>query len=285
MSTKIAEPVSKILIKQDTLSPKSRSSSIQLDNSDCYVPGVGEILPILLQNNMRDRLNGDASIPQNNRDNEVKQKNLQKQTRHNRYEEDEEENLDMMGSGNVPEMCDMSCQTRESLFQTPLLFGHQLSSERSFSPPPPSIDYSRKPHADIHSSHSSSIRQGYPECTTPFSTFGYSGGSMNRSDTRSQSGKSTRDPHYKAEAVIEMDRFRDEGNGNYGDPNRNMEGKSLSQRFIDDQKNRNRLDMDHHTKTLHSKGTDKLFYEQKKRPYSVETTKSAPDVIIMTKSH
>ncbi|XP_077302836.1 neuropilin and tolloid-like isoform X2 [Arctopsyche grandis] len=281
LPTKVAEPVSKINIKQDGLSPMS--STEQLDNVDCYVPGVGEILPILLQSNKRERINGDPTIPQNNRDNEILMRQREKSIQH---DQDKESESDDQEKG--PEMCDSCCQTRESLFQTPS-FHHQSSSDGSFSPIPPSVDYSRKPtrNRDVHSSDSS-VRPVYQQSSTPFSTFGYSGSTVPKSDSR-QSSKS-KDPKYKAEAVIEMERFG-EDNGNYVDPNRNRNRDIYK---IEDQMNRNRIHLDTSQSKVGKKGhntmqTDKYVEHAKKqlerRPYSVETTKSAPDVIIMTKSH
>jgi hypothetical protein len=241
--TKIAEPVSKISLKQDGMSPKSRPESQHMDNIDCYVPGVGEILPILLQNNVRER-NGDASIPQINRANEMIARQQSMQKSRNRDSESDELNPDLGGSGEVPQMCDSCCQTRESLFHTPS-FHHPSGSERSFSP----LDYPRKKDSS-DSTH-----------PTPFSTFGYSGSTVPKSDSRS-----SKDPKYRAEAVIEMERFED--NGNYGDPKKSFKSSGINEtQLLEDQLNKNH----------------KRHFER--RPYSVETTKSAPDVIIMTKSH
>lgn len=281
LPTKVAEPVSKIIIKQDGLSPMS--SAEHLDNVDCYVPGVGEILPIILQSNKRERVNGDPTIPQNNRDNEILMRQRERSIQH---DQDKESESDDQEKG--PEMCDSCCQTRESLFQTPS-FHHQSSSDGSFSPIPPSVDYSRKPtrNRDVHSSDSS-VRPVYQQSSTPFSTFGYSGSTVPKSDSR-QSSKS-KDQKYKAEAVIEMERFG-EDNGNYVDPNRNR-NKDIYK--IEDQINRNRINLDTSPSKVSKKSyntmqTDKYVEHAKKhlerRPYSVETTKSAPDVIIMTKSH
>lgn len=302
---KIPEPVSKISLKQDSISPKSRSEN-HLENVDCYVPGVGEILPILLQGNKRERSSGDTtSLPQNasmknNRDNEiiVRQQSLQRQDpsmsdREKEFESDDQGACDITGSGIIPEMCDSSCQTRESLFHTPA-FSHP-GSDRSFSPTAPSVDYSRKPGRNReHLSSDSSNKPTYQQDTTPFSTFGYSGSTMQRADSRSQTSRS-KDPRFKAEAVIEMGKFDNEGN-HLSDSNRNMEIKRQQQHQYDmDERNRNKMEQhEHHSKTPTSDRTylhdDNLHYEKMqakkdRRPYSVETTKSAPDVIIMTKSH
>lgn len=110
------------------------------------------------------------------------------------------------------------------------------------------------------------------QSNTPFSTFGYS-------------NTSTEDPKFKTETVIEMDHYL-EDNGNYGDPNRNgsHQNRSNDTFMLEDQMNRNRIRLEDRTKKSPGK-LSKLVDRHNhfdRRPYSADTTKSAPDVIYMT---
>lgn len=238
LPTKVAEPVTnKITSDQEVGGLSPMSSTEHLDNADCYVPGVGEILPILLQINKRS--NGDVSTPS------------QHQTESDSDDQD-------LNRDQPPQMCDSCCQTRESLFHTPP-FLQNRSSDGSFTP---SVDYSRKPVKDRDQS------SYQHQSTAPFSTFGYSGSTMQKADSRQSSSRSN-DPKYKAEAVIEMERYG-EDNGNFED------SRKRDIYRIEDQINRNNNG---------AKYAEHAKKQLQRRPYSVETTKSAPDVIIMTKSH
>lgn len=104
------------------------------------------------------------------------------------------------GPERQPEMCDSACQTRESLFTTNTLMGHNYNNSEHSTP-----------------NHSVQSINSKPSPPAPFSTFGY----------KKEMSK------YRAEATIDMEREASTGDGN-----------------------------------------------KPKRPYSVQTTKSAPDVIV-----
>lgn len=126
-------------------------------------------------------------------------------------------NTSLDDDGNVsaaerqPEMCDSACQTRESLFTTNTLMGHNYNNSEHSTP--------------NHSIQSINLKPSPP---APFSTFGY----------KKEMSK------FRAEAKIDMERGGDKQQAVTGDTG----GKDSS--------------------------------NKPKRPYSVQTTKSAPDVIV-----
>lgn len=126
-------------------SSSSPSSSHEFEaanavDSNCYVPG-GEMFPILTRDG-RSLSPPDDSYPRT---------------------------IYTVDNDNPPEMCDMACQTRESLFTTQA--------------------YSSNHSTPSHSVHSNSTRMSPP---APFSTFGY------------KKGDRPRDTKFRAEAKIEM---------------------------------------------------------------------------------
>lgn len=224
---------------------------------ECYVPGAGDLMPILLgASKPTDTRGVTAAVPANGDAVFLRDEQNQQQT----YEEEDDE-LEMSNFP-PPEMRDNECQTRESLFMN-------TSSDRSLTPPPPPPPVTSRnrptPQQSVPPNHSSSN-------TSAFSTFGYSkerehgdSSSSNLKDNALSSRTATLPPHhhhhrhqhphspesqrFRAEAVIEMEQI------------------------------------------LPQKGAGDLVPPPPppvavppppagSRPFSVESTKSAPDVIV-----
>ncbi|PSN57421.1 hypothetical protein C0J52_07324 [Blattella germanica] len=228
---------------------------------ECYVPGAGDLMPILLgashnastPTETRVPANGDAVFPKDNHHHHHHHhhhhdEHVQTQA----YEEDDDDDLEM-SSFPMPEMRDNECQTRESLFMN-------TNSDRSLTPPPPPPPMSSRgshrhpsrptPQQVAPTHHSSSN-------ASAFSTFGYreqppprqESGSSNVKDSTStlphqhhhhnhHRHQHPESKHFRAEAVIEMEQT--------------------------------------------SPGKDSVPPPPPpaNRPFSVESTKSAPDVIV-----
>jgi hypothetical protein len=227
---------------------------------ECYVPGAGDLLPILLgASATTDTRAVTATVPANGdavflRD---------EQNQEHAYDEEDDE-VDM-STFPPPEMRDNECQTRESLFMN-------TNSDRSLTPPPPpppATSRSRTtPQQNVPPHHSSSN-------TSAFSTFGYgkehphgSSGSSILKDSSLSSRTATLPAHhhhhhhhrhhqhplspesqrFRAEAVIEMEQMsprREIGDLPPPPPPVSVPAPPVGS-----------------------------------RPFSVESTKSAPDVIV-----
>ena len=125
---------------------------------ECYVPSSGDLLPIFLgASATTDTRAATATVPANG--DAVFLKDEQDQDR--AYDE-EDDDLDM-STFPPPEMRDNECQTRESLFMN-------TNSDRSLTPPPPPPPTTSRnrptPQQNVPPHHSSSN-------TSTFSTFGY----------------------------------------------------------------------------------------------------------------
>lgn len=126
---------------------------------ECYVPGAGDLLPILLgASATTDTRAATATVPANGDAVFLREEQNQERA----YDEDEDD-LDI-STFPPPEMRDNECQTRESLFMN-------TNSDRSLTPPPPPPPTTSRnrltpqQNMPIHY-HSSSN-------TSAFSTFGY----------------------------------------------------------------------------------------------------------------
>lgn len=125
---------------------------------ECYVPGAGDLLPILLgASATTDTRAATTTVPANGDAVFLREEQNQERA----YDEDDDD-LDM-STFPPPEMRDNECQTRESLFMN-------TNSDRSLTPPPPPPPTTsrNRPTAqqNVPPQHSSSN-------TSVFSTFGY----------------------------------------------------------------------------------------------------------------
>lgn len=183
---------------------------------ECYVPGAGNLMPILLgASKPTDTRGVTAAVPANGDAVFLRDEQNQQQA----YEEEDDE-LEMSNFP-PPEMRDNECQTRESLFMN-------TNSDRSLTPPPPPPPVTSRnrptPQQSVPPHHSSSN-------TSAFSTFGYSkehehgdASSSNPKDSALPSRTATLPPHhhhhhhhqhphspesqrFRAEAVIEMEQM------------------------------------------------------------------------------
>ncbi|XP_069678374.1 uncharacterized protein Neto [Periplaneta americana] len=239
---------------------------------ECYVPGAGDLMPILLGASRSGAgtgstptdtrgittavpANGDAVFPSDDHPHEQQQA----------FEEDDD--LEM-STFPMPEMRDNECQTRESLFMN-------TNSDRSLTPPPPPPPVSSRFNTSTSGSHRHASRptpqQSVPpqhssSNTSAFSTFGYtrepprgrdeSGGSSSRTATmphphhhhhhHQHPPVSPESQRFRAEAVIEMEQ-RDGSSGDGVPP---------------------------------PPPPVAVPPPPGSRPFSVESTKSAPDVIV-----
>lgn len=227
------------------------------DPDECYVPGAGNLMPILLGASVP---TDTAGVPANGDAVFLRDEQGQQQA----YEEEDDDDLEMSAFP-PPEMRDNECQTRESLFMN-------TNSDRSLTPPPPPPPVSSRgrptPQQSVPPHNSSSN-------TSAFSTFGYnrerhdgSGGSSNLKNSSQSSRTATLPPHhhhhhhhqhplspesqrFRAEAVIEMEQMsprRDAGEDAVPPPPR-------------------------HAAVPPPPPTAS-------RPFSIQSTKSAPDVIV-----
>lgn len=126
---------------------------------ECYVPGAGDLLPILLGASAgTDTRAATATVPANGDAVFLREEQNQERA----YEEEEDDDLDM-STFPPPEMRDNECQTRESLFMN-------TNSDRSLTPPPPPPPTTSRnrptSQQNVPPHHSSSN-------TSAFSTFGY----------------------------------------------------------------------------------------------------------------
>lgn len=126
---------------------------------ECYVPGAGDLLPILLgASSTPDPRAVTATVPANG-----DAVFLREEKNQERAYDEEDDDLDM-STFPPPEMRDNECQTRESLFMN-------TNSDRSLTPPPPPPPTTSRnrptPQQSVPPHHSSSN-------TSAFSTFGYS---------------------------------------------------------------------------------------------------------------
>jgi hypothetical protein len=222
---------------------------------ECYVPGAGDLMPILLgASKPTDSRGVTTAVPANGDAVFLRDDQNQQQA----YEEEDDE-LEMSNFP-PPEMRDNECQTRESLFMN-------TSSDRSLTPPPPPLPVTSRnrptPQHSVPPNHSSSN-------TSAFSTFGYSrecelgnASSSNLKDSSLTSRTGTLPPqnhHHQHQHSSESQRFRAEAV---------IEMEQISP----------------------SKGAGDLVPPPPppvavppppagSRPFSVESTKSAPDVIV-----
>lgn len=171
---------------------------------ECYVPGAGDLMPILLgASKPTDTRGVTAAVPANGDAVFLRDEQNQQQA----YEEEDDE-LEMSNFP-PPEMRDNECQTRESLFMN-------TNSDRSLTPPPPPppvTSRNRPTHQQSVPPHHSSSN------TSAFSTFGY-----NKEHEHGITSSSTLPPHhhhhhhhqhphspesqrFRAEAVIEMEQM------------------------------------------------------------------------------
>lgn len=149
---------------------------------------------------------------------------------------DEEEDGLVTQSGDsmsyMPEMRDNECQTRESLFYNSSTSDSTTANKStSLSPSPPPPCTMRRSHIKA-----ATTAQAVPPVTAPpigFTTFGYK-----NNQKPDKIGKHSKEQKFRAEAVIEMERFKSPK---------------------------------HDTSSTDSRPS---------RPYSVQSTKSAPDVIV-----
>jgi hypothetical protein len=235
--------------------PSAESPHRGAGPEECYVPGAGNLMPILLGASVP---TDTAAVPANGDAVFLRDEQGQQQA----YEEDDDD-LDMSAFP-PPEMRDNECQTRESLFMN-------TNSDRSLTPPPPPPPVTSRsrptPQQSLPPHHSSSN-------TSAFSTFGYnrehhdgSGGSSNPKNSSQSSRTATLPAHhhhhhhhhhplspqsqrFRAEAVIEMEQMSPQ-RGTGGDPVPPPPP--------------------HAAVPPPSTGS---------RPFSIESTKSAPDVIV-----
>jgi hypothetical protein len=237
-------------VRVDTESPHRGAGP-----EECYVPGAGNLMPILLGASVPADT---AAVPANGDAVFLRDEQGQQQA----YDEDDED-LEMSPFP-PPEMRDNECQTRESLFMN-------TNSDRSLTPPPPPPPVTSRsrptPQQSVPPRNSSSN-------ASAFSTFGYtrehqdgSGGSSNPKNSSQSSRTATLPPHhhhhhhhqhplspeaqrFRAEAVIEMEQMS---------PQRHTGGSAVPPP---------------------PPPVAVLPPPAGSRPFSIESTKSAPDVIV-----
>ncbi|XP_068084301.1 uncharacterized protein [Anabrus simplex] len=215
---------------------------------DCYVPSAGDLLPILLQANhgtsVPPGVQPPAGVPANGDAVFLRDNHHH---HHHHYGEDECDDLEM-STFPLPEMRDNECQTRESLFLN-------TNSDASMTPPPPPPPITPR-YNSITTSESRSMprppQHNSSSNTSGFSTFGYGnrGGSATRGgkdfSTLPQQGHHHHHHHHHHAGSVTP-----------GQPPPVPQAQFRAEAVIEMEQQ-----------------------QQQQRPFSVDSTKSAPDVIV-----